>query len=91
MPSEQPAFDADQIVDRRSLRRERQRRRVNPQNLEPRAVDRVDDERNAEPGEHVDPMLAHRLQHREQRDACAERGEYVYGKCRRGARLRRGL
>ena len=58
--------------------------RLQPHDIElprDRAVDRIDDQRHPEPGEHGGPVLAHGLQHRDQRDARAQRREDMHGEC----------
>ena len=58
--------------------------RLQPHDIQParqRAVDRIDDQGDAEPAEHVGPVFAHGLQHRQQRDARAHRREDMHGEC----------
>ena len=60
--------------------------RLQPHDIElarQRAVDRIDDQRDAEPAEHVGPVFAHGFQHRQQRDAGAHRREDMHGECGR--------
>ena len=57
--------------------------RLQPHDIQParqRAVDRIDDQGDAEPAEHVGPVLPHGFQHRDQRQAGADRRQDMHPK-----------